>query len=200
MSRIRSVHPGLFTDEAFMSASPMARLLMIGLWTEAWDDGAFEWKPIVIKARLFPADTCDTPALLAELCELGVIKRVERSGKLYGLIRNFRKFQRPKKPNSSGVVLQSDVDFLGPEHINSEPVRNQSGTSSEIPPQMEDGGCSEEEIRDNKKESSLRSDSAPSALDAVPVEKPKQKPRQLHSFRGARQAAIDPDGRSCRPA
>ena len=32
MARIRSVHPGLWTDEAFVSASPMARLFCIGLW------------------------------------------------------------------------------------------------------------------------------------------------------------------------
>ena len=41
MARIRSVHPGLFTDEAFMGASSDARILMIGLWCQAWDDGVF---------------------------------------------------------------------------------------------------------------------------------------------------------------
>lgn len=144
MARIRSIHPGLFTDEAFMSASPMARLLMIGLWTEAWDDGVFEWKPIVIKARIFPADACDADALLCELASLGSIKRVERGGKFYGLIRNFRKFQRPKKPNNSGISSEVDTEFLGPEHTSSDPVPNQFRTSSENPPQMEDGGCSKE--------------------------------------------------------
>lgn len=123
-----------------MSASPFARLLIIGLWTEAWDDGVFEWKPIVIKARLFPADACDISELLGELSNLGVIKKVERGGKPYGLIRNFRRFQRPKKPNSSGVVLPADADFLGPEHTSSEPVPNQFRTDTENPPQMEDGG------------------------------------------------------------
>lgn len=158
MARIRSVHPGLFTDEAFMSASPLARLLMIGLWTEAWDDGVFEWKPIVIKARIFPADACDVSALLAELIELQVIKRVERGGKAWGMIRNFRKFQRPKKPNSSGIATADDVPFLGPEHVGSEPVPNQFRTDTEIPPQMEDGGWRREE---GKEESESERASAP---------------------------------------
>jgi len=159
MARIRSVHPGLFTDEAFMSASPLARLLMIGLWTEAWDDGVFEWKPIVIKARLFPADACDVVALLDELSALHVIKRVERSGKAWGLIRNFRKFQRPKKPNSSGMATADDVEFLGPDHVSSEPVPNQFRTSSEILPQMEDGGG-------RKKETTLKGASA-NGIDTI---------------------------------
>jgi hypothetical protein len=159
MARIRSIHPGLFTDEAFMTASPMARILLIGLWTEAWDDGVFEWKPIVIKARLFPADACDVAALLDELSSLNVIKRVERNSKPWGFIRNFRKFQRPKKPNNSGVSTAGDADFLGPEHVSSEPVPNQFPTSSGIPPQMEDGGWREGEKKEDK--SSLRSDSAP---------------------------------------
>jgi hypothetical protein len=150
-----------------MSASPLARLLMIGLWTEAWDDGVFEWKPIVIKARLFPADACDVVALLDELSALHVIKRVERSGKAWGLIRNFRKFQRPKKPNSSGIAIADDVEFLGPEHVSSEPVPNQFRTSSEILPQMEDGGWRMEEKK-KEEPAVLERASAPAPRKASP--------------------------------
>ena len=171
MARIRSVHPGLFTDEAFMSASPMARLLMIGLWTESWDDGAFEWKPVVIKARIFPADTCDAAALLDELCSLGAVKRVERNGKSYGLVRNFRKFQKPKKPNSSGITTAEDVDFLGPDYTSSEPVPNQFRTSAEKPIQMEDGGGRREEKKEEP--SSLHSDGVSPAPEKSPSRKAK---------------------------
>jgi hypothetical protein len=52
MARIRSVHPSLFTDEAWVSCSPLARVLYIGLLTDADDQGLFEWKPIQIKMRL----------------------------------------------------------------------------------------------------------------------------------------------------
>jgi hypothetical protein len=140
MARIRSIHPGLFTDEAFMSASAQARVFMIGIWCEAFDDGVFEWKPVVLKARILPADNIDATGLLDELVGLNVIKRVERNGRPYGLIRNFRKFQRPKKPNSSGILIASDDDFVGKAETASETVPNQCGTSSEIPSQMEDGG------------------------------------------------------------
>lgn len=137
MSRIRSIHPGLFTDEAFMTASPYARLLIIGIWTEAWDDGVFEWKPLTLKARLFPVDAVNVADLLAELVTLGFVKQFD-AGKPYGAIRNFQKYQRPKKPNSSGVLPNSLHEYVGS-------VPNQFPTSSEKSPQMEDGGWREGE-------------------------------------------------------
>lgn len=138
MSRIRSIHPGLWTDEAFMGLSAFARLLFIGLWNEAYDDGVFEWKPLTLKARIFPVDSVDVPSLLAELVAADCV----RSCGKYGLIRNFRHFQRPKKPNSSGMLQAKDHEYVGL-------VLNQSPTSSELDEQMEDvGGSKEDEEKD----------------------------------------------------
>ena len=67
MARIRSIHPGIFTDEAFASASMAARMLLIGIWTEAYDDGVFEWKPLTLKMKIFPGDSVDINAVLSEL-------------------------------------------------------------------------------------------------------------------------------------
>lgn len=132
MSRIRSIHPGLWTDEAFMRLSAFARLLYIGLWNEAFDDGAFEWKPLTLKAKLFPVDNVNIDELLLEL--EGVDCIVRRDGpKPYGLIRNFRLYQRPKKPNSSGLLRPQDHEYVGL-------VPNQSPTGPELSSQMEEGG------------------------------------------------------------
>jgi hypothetical protein len=139
MSRIRSIHPGLWTDEAFMGLSAYARLLYIGLWNEAFDDGVFEWKPLTIKARIFPVDSVDVPALLGELVQADCI--AER-GK-YGLIRNFRHYQRPKKPNSSGLLQADDHGYVGL-------VPNQSPTGVEEDDQMEDGGGKREQEEEKK--------------------------------------------------
>ena len=98
MARIRSVHPGLFTDEAWFESSFGARIMLIGLLTEADDQGVFEWRPITLKMRLFPADNVDTKTILAELATVGWIHQFEESGKQYGAIRNFCKWQRPKSP------------------------------------------------------------------------------------------------------
>jgi hypothetical protein len=140
MARIRSIHPGIFTDEAFMSASAHARLLIMGIWTEAWDDGVFEWKPLTLKAKIFPVDNVDVSALLAELAGLNFVRQFESGGKNYGVVRNFRLYQRPKKPNSSGKLPDRLAEYAGPAHTNSEPVPNQFPTGVENSSQMEDGG------------------------------------------------------------
>ncbi len=102
MSRIRSVHPGLFTDEAFMSASMAARVLLVGLWTECDDNGIFEWKPIRLKMRILPADNFDVGLLLDELKALDVVKKfTDDGGRLLGGVRNFCKWQRPKSPQTA---------------------------------------------------------------------------------------------------
>lgn len=100
MARIRSIHPGLFTDESFVSCSPLARLLVLGLWTEADDQGVFEWKPVTLKMRVLPVDGADVSALLTEIESQNIVKRFEHQGKAYGAIRNFRKYQRPKYPTA----------------------------------------------------------------------------------------------------
>ncbi|WP_375568737.1 hypothetical protein ABWH92_12245 [Ahrensia marina] len=151
MARIRSVHPSLFTDDDFMELSSEAALLLIGLWTEAHDDGVFAWKPNGIKARVRPAANIDVPELLSELEQHGFITRFECHGKDYGAIRNFRKFQRPKKPNSSEVLPDRLRTYVGLEPVSSEPVPNHSPNASEIPPQMEDGGDKMEEKGEEEK-------------------------------------------------
>jgi len=162
MSRIRSIHPGLWTDEAFMSLSALGRLLYIGIWTEAFDDGVFEWKPLTLKAKLFPVDAVDVPALLGELVDAGVIARLEAHPKKPGVVRNFQRYQRPKKPNSSGMLPDEWREYVGASSTaatsdddGSEPVGNQSETGGEKFPQMEDGG-GREGVKDAKPTASLR--------------------------------------------
>jgi len=143
MARIRSIHPGIWTDEAFMSLSAHARLLLIGLWTEAYDDGVFEWKSLTLKARIFPVDNVDINELLLELVSSGHIARLERHAKQPGIIRNFQRYQRPKKPNSSGMLSEEWLEYVGATASagdGSEQVPNRSGTSTENHSQMEDGG------------------------------------------------------------
>ncbi len=147
MSRIRSIHPGIWTDEEFVTLSPMARLLFIGLWNECDDKGAFEWKPLTIKMRLLPADNIDVAELLSELADAGCIARYEVDGKAYGAVRNFRKFQRPKTPNDIHPMPDNFRIFVGLSPANSETgsddetsFPNHFGNDGEIGAQMEEEG------------------------------------------------------------
>jgi hypothetical protein len=155
MARIRSVHPGLFTDEHYAVLSLAGRELLKGLWTESDDQGVFEWKPVSIKMRIFPLDTVDVPALLSEL-EKHWIMKFEVDGRAYGACRNFCKYQRPQKPKHVHPLPVEHHAFVrlgyksrGAEQDAAEqggsgtsPVseENEYGTDKRKPGQMEEGG------------------------------------------------------------
>jgi hypothetical protein len=98
MSRIRSIHPGLWTDETFAALSDAALNFYFGLLNEADDAGIFEWKPVQLRMRLRPSKDGSVDPLLEELEAADVIRRFPLGGRLYGAIRNFCKYQRPKFP------------------------------------------------------------------------------------------------------
>lgn len=101
MSRIRSIHPGLFSDEAFVSLTPQAQVFWIGLLCDADDQGVFEWKPVSLKMRILPAAASDVLPLLEELETHRLIRRFDSAGLLLGAIRNFCRYQRPKWPRAA---------------------------------------------------------------------------------------------------
>lgn len=148
MARIRSLHPGMTTDEAYMAMSAYAKAAWPPLWTDCDDQGVFEWKPLVLKAKLLPADTVSFDALLAEWVSLGVIVKFECGGRGYGAVRNFQRFQRPKKPNQVHPLPSELRTFVGLKeissepvpHLNTEPVTHQSVTGGRKPALMKEGG------------------------------------------------------------
>lgn len=161
MARIRSVHPSLFTDESWVSCSPLARVLYIGLWTDADDQGLFEWKPLQIKMRLLPGDGGDVSSMLAELEGAGLVARFETMSSTFGAIKDFRKYQRPKKPNAVHPLPLEWRTYVGLGGLTEEPandkgpvVPNRFPTGGEISPQMEDGG---EDISSEDKSSDAES-------------------------------------------
>lgn len=148
MSRIRSIHPGFFTDENLVSVSMAARLLFLGLGVESDDKGIFEWKPLTIKMRVFPADNVDVAELLAELTAADAVRNYEIDGRQYGAIRNFRRFQKPKTPNDIHPAPLDIRNYVGL----TEPISEMDGDKvTPFPPkgeksfQMEDGGGKRDE-------------------------------------------------------
>lgn len=165
MARIRSIHPGLFTDEAFVSLSTDAQVLLFGLYTEADDQGVFEWKPLTLRMRLRPTKDGAIDPMLSEMEAANIIIKYEINGRHYGAIRNFRKYQRPKKPNAIHPIndeIRTYVALTAPsselEDVEDE-VIPQKG---EIAPQMEDVGDKMKEVGDLP---SLRSGTSPPEVE-----------------------------------
>jgi hypothetical protein len=71
--------------------------------------------------------------------------QVEIEGKACGIIRNFCKYQRPKKPVHRFKLTDEMRTFVGVKRPGTEPVPNRSSTSSELSPQRKDEGGSKED-------------------------------------------------------
>src|SRR5579859_51885 len=115
VARIRSLHPTLFTDEAYASLPMSARVLLTGIWTEADDHGVFEWKPLGLKMKVFPADAfalADMNTMMQALSDNDCIKEFEIGGKRYGAVRNFCRWQKPKKPTYWHPKKDATFDML----------------------------------------------------------------------------------------
>lgn len=130
MARIRSVHPELFLDDAFMELSPLARLLAIGIWTQCDDHGIFEWKPNFMKATILPVDAVAVADLLRELEEQSCIKPFEEGGRRYGAVRNFCLFQRPKKPVFKHPFPEWCPTYVALDRRRAQEVANEKSTTA----------------------------------------------------------------------
>ncbi len=131
MARIRSLHPGQWFDEEFVSCTFPARLLALALRSMADDQGVFEWKPVQIKMQALPADTIEVGPLLEELLGNNQIQRFESGGKAYGAIRNFRKWQRPEKPKVVHPLPANLRRYVGLPPFGDERDAEQSATGGE---------------------------------------------------------------------
>lgn len=129
MARIRSIHPGLFTDPEFADLSERAQVFYLGLLCEADDNGIFEWKPTTLRIRYRPTKDGAVDPLLAELIAANKVAAYEIEGRKYGAIRKFTAWQRPKSPKSWHPIPDHFRNYIG-----------SSGSISEIVPQREEVG------------------------------------------------------------
>jgi len=127
MPKIRGIKPEFWTDEDIVDLSLPARLLFIGLWNLACDNGHVTDKPKQIKMRILPADDVDVDLLLDELADNGRIDR--KAGTV--TIRNFAKHQ---KPHRRWWTVCDLADCEIPEDA-PEQGHNRGGAPSQTPPQ-----------------------------------------------------------------
>jgi len=137
VARIRTIKPDFWTDEKVVELSAFARLLFIGLWNFADDEGRMVLSPKRIKMQIFPADTLDISALFGEirrekLIEVYAIDNIE-----YLQINSFAKHQKIDKRSASKLPSNS----------------SSSPESPRIPP-TEGKGKGKEEEEERKKEAS----------------------------------------------
>ena len=135
MSRIRTVKPELFRHEELFeaerkSALPL-RLIFIGLFTAADEQGRFRWKPRLLKLDILPYDNIEFEQALQALEQFGFIKRYEHGNETYGYIPTWVKHQRINQRESRSQLpspfihpvasvnhdLLTDVDLPADMHV-----------------------------------------------------------------------------------
>ena len=93
MAKIRGIKPEFWTDENVVELSLAARLLFIGLWNYACDNGHVQDKSKQLKMRILPTDEVNCAELLREIAGQGLIERVDG----WITIPNLTAHQKPHK-------------------------------------------------------------------------------------------------------
>jgi hypothetical protein len=137
--RIRSIKPEFWKDEEIAALDPFARLLFIGLWGMADNEGRLEDRPKRIKAEIFPYDDVDIEKLLHSLTEQPgrFIERWETDGQGIIEVRSFTRHQRisgkeAEQPSRLPKKSENKEELTGKQSGNNcEAVVKQSGSNGE---------------------------------------------------------------------
>jgi hypothetical protein len=103
MSRIRTIKPDFWTDEKLTECSLSARLLFIGTFNFADDNGNLPASAKKLKMQIFPADNIDCEPLLNELITHGMLIEYSVNGEKYLNIKGFKKHQVINRPSKSSI-------------------------------------------------------------------------------------------------
>lgn len=139
MSRIRSIKPEYWSSEQVMAVCRDARLMFVGIWNFADDEGRFKWKARTIKAQVFPGDDDVTVACvetwLSDLEREGLVTRYSVDGETYGSINGWghQKISHPTpsklpEPPNKGSGKRSFPEDSGELQNPPEHSENDQGT------------------------------------------------------------------------
>lgn len=114
MSRIRTIKPELWDDELLGSCSIPARLLFIGLISNADDDGRLRGAPSRLAGRIFQYDELSPKKIetwLVELADAAVIVRYAVGKERFIWLPGFEKHQVINKRKASTLPPPPQHDY-----------------------------------------------------------------------------------------
>lgn len=113
MARIRTIKPEFWEDENVGMLTREARLLFMGAWNLADDEGILRWVAPYLKASIFMYDddisVKDVEGFMDELVqsEMMFAYKAGKSQQTFGYIVNFRKHQKINRPQPSKLPFPS---------------------------------------------------------------------------------------------
>ncbi|MBR2070420.1 MAG: hypothetical protein IJ981_03235 [Clostridia bacterium] len=121
MARKRMIDPNFWRDEKIGELPFVDRLIFIGLWTCAEDNGAGRANPKLLKADILPYDDAfrlsDFIKSLERLASLKLITLYEVNGQKYFYVNNFAKHQTISRPTPTNVPLPEEVREIVREEV-----------------------------------------------------------------------------------
>lgn len=133
--RIRSIKPELWTDQDLQLLSVEIRLLFIGLFSHADDEGRLEGHPSIIRSRIFPADSNvnnrKVDHWLHALEQHGFISLYDHAGRPFIQVCNWAKHQKINRPTPSEIPSLNSQHSLNGHVPISEPSVSDHGALTE---------------------------------------------------------------------
>ena len=127
MARIRTVKPEFWTDEKVVELSFAARLLFIGLWNFADDEGRLVYSPKRLKMQIFPADDLDISELFGEIRGKKLAAFYEVDNVEYLQVTGFAKHQKIDK-RSASKLPPPPCSAESPRVVPTEGIKEGKGT------------------------------------------------------------------------
>lgn len=130
MARIRTVKPDIWQDEGFGNASHSARLLFIGLITQADDDGLLNGAPRLLWSLIYPWEDFHPERLdmwLAELEDAELIQRYEKNDRNYIALPAWDKHQKISHKTPSKLPKPPKRSRKAPEDSGKAPEPSRNG-------------------------------------------------------------------------
>lgn len=105
----RDVRASIFKNEILGVLPGEVFVLFCGLWCFSDREGLFEWKPLKIKAEIFPYKDVEIEKLLAILIENNFLHKYRVASSWYGEVVNFKKHQYIQKNEASSELPGPDL-------------------------------------------------------------------------------------------
>lgn len=116
MPRIRTIKPDFWSDEKVGVLPIQARLLFIGTWSYADDNGVVRGNPSYLKAQIFPYDDNlrigELKKWLDALVEARMLIPLTYRGERYYVVRTFRSHQKIDSRYSNELIPREELRAL----------------------------------------------------------------------------------------
>lgn len=119
MPRNRMIKSEFWTSEQIIFCSPLARLLFIGLWNFADDNGVYPASYVKLKAQVLSADDFsieEIKELIFQLITQGLLREYAVNDKSYWIVTGWRSHQKIEKPTYRYPLPQSELKLILPTH------------------------------------------------------------------------------------